>query len=127
MTVYTIGGGEIIFNIMQAVALCLNGGGGQFGGSLSGGVSATNSDNTGATKQFNSSEDISEVQRRFESNMKEISNSSRKDNLTQLARDHVKTLQENESLSNIRHIAKAGRKCIWTVTTKPGLSAMPNA
>ncbi|MBO4405612.1 MAG: conjugal transfer protein TraG N-terminal domain-containing protein [Alphaproteobacteria bacterium] len=74
--------------------------GGQVGGSLSGGVSATNSDNTGSTKQFNSSEDISEVQRRFESNMKEISNSSRKDNLTQLARDHVKTLQENESLSN---------------------------
>jgi hypothetical protein len=28
MTVYTIGGGEIIYNIMQAVALCLNGGSG---------------------------------------------------------------------------------------------------
>lgn len=73
--------------------------GGQVGGSLSGGVSATNSDNTGSTKQFNSSEDIAEIQRRFESNTKEISNSSREDKLTQLARDHVKTLQENESLS----------------------------
>ena len=28
MTIYTIGGGEIIYNIMQAVALCLNGGSG---------------------------------------------------------------------------------------------------
>ena len=73
--------------------------GGQVGGSLSGGVSATNSDNTGSTRQFNSSEDIAEIQRRFESNMKDISNSSRNDSVTQLARDHVKTLQENESLS----------------------------
>ncbi len=73
--------------------------GGQIGGSLSGGVSATNADNTGSTKQFNSSEDIAEIQRRFESNMKEVSNSSRNDAVTQLARDHVKTLQENESLS----------------------------
>lgn len=78
------------------------GGGGQVGGSLSGGVSATNSDNTGSTKQFNSSEDIAEIQRRFESNMKDISNSGRNDAVTQLARDHVKTLQENESLSNAR-------------------------
>lgn len=69
------------------------------GGSLSGGVSATNSDNTGSTKQFNSSEDITEIQKRFESNIKDISNSSRNDAVTQLARDHVKTLQENESLS----------------------------
>ncbi len=73
--------------------------GGQVGGSLSGGVSATNSDNTGSTKQFNSSEDIAEIQKRFESNIKDISNSSRNDAVTQLARDHVKTLQENESLS----------------------------
>ena len=73
--------------------------GGQVGGSLSGGVSATNSDNTGSTKQFNSSEDIAEIQKRFESNIKDISNSSRNDAITQLARDHVKTLQENESLS----------------------------
>ena len=28
MVIYTIGGGEIIYNIMQAVALCLNGGSG---------------------------------------------------------------------------------------------------
>lgn len=69
------------------------------GGSLSGGVSATNSDNTGSTKQFNSSEDITEIQKRFESNIKDISNSSRNDAVTQLARDHIKTLQENESLS----------------------------
>ncbi len=69
------------------------------GGSLSGGVSATNSDNTGSTKQFNSSEDIAKIQKRFESNIKDISNSSRNDAVTQLARDHVKTLQENESLS----------------------------
>ncbi len=74
--------------------------GGQVGGSLSGGVSATNSDNTGSTKQFNSSEDIAEIQRRFESNVKDISNSNRNDAVTQLARDHIKTLQENESLSN---------------------------
>lgn len=72
------------------------------GGSVSGSVSATNADNTGSTKQFNSSEDIAEVQRRFESNMKDISNSSRNDAVTQLARDHVQTLQENESLSKAR-------------------------
>ena len=67
--------------------------GGQVGGSLSGGVSATNSDNTGSTKQFNSSEDIAETQRKFKNNIKQIANSKQKNALTQQAQNIVKMIQ----------------------------------
>jgi len=73
--------------------------GGQVGGSLSGGVSATNADNTGSTKQFNSSEDIAETQRKFENNIREIANSNQENALTQQAQNIVKMIQQTKSLS----------------------------
>jgi len=73
--------------------------GGQIGGSLSGSVSASNADNTGSTKQFNSSEDIAETQRKFENNIREIANSNQENALTQQAQNIVKMIQQTKSLS----------------------------
>ena len=73
--------------------------GGQIGGSLSGSVSVSNADNTGSTKQFNSSEDIAETQRKFENNIREIANSNQENALTQQAQNIVKMIQQTKSLS----------------------------
>ena len=64
------------------------------------GVQATNSTNYGDSKQGNRSQEYAESTRTLESFAKDISLSNRSDELTQLARDHQRTLQKIDSYSH---------------------------
>jgi conjugal transfer mating pair stabilization protein TraG len=66
---------------------------------ISGGISAANNHNLGESSQASTSEDIGSSQRIIENAIKDISVSERNDELTQMAKDHAKTLSEIEQYS----------------------------
>jgi hypothetical protein len=69
---------------------------------ISGSASATNSRNLGESSQTSTSEDISSSERIIENAAKELSLSERNDELTQVSKDHAKTLSEVEQHSRNR-------------------------
>jgi conjugal transfer mating pair stabilization protein TraG len=79
-------------------------------GSVSGGANAGNSINVGDSSQVSQSEDISDVQRRFNSEIKDIAFSRGNDEITQLARDHVNTLARVEEYRAAKSVSEQAAK-----------------
>jgi conjugal transfer mating pair stabilization protein TraG len=69
------------------------------GSGISGSITASSSRNLGESSQASTSEDVNSSKRIMENAIKDISVSEKNDELTQLARDHVKTSSEVEQHS----------------------------
>ena len=96
----TQAGGNLSGGVSGGISSKGGGVGATVGVNLSTGVQATNSTNYGDSKQGNRSQEYAESMRTLESFAKDISLSSRSDELTQLARDHQRTLQDVDSYSH---------------------------
>lgn len=68
-------------------------------GNLAGGVQATNSTNKGDSHSGITTQEYNEALRTVQTAMKKMAKSEKQDELTQLARDYQRTVQEIESLS----------------------------